>query len=160
MHEHVPDTNGLLLIGIGNTARGDDGLGWALADAVDALRLPGVTVEYRYQLQVEDALLLQQYPRVIFADASHDPVPDGAALLPCDAAAHYFFSSHHQSPATILYLAETLYGVRPQAWVLAMGAEGWELGAGLSERAQENLTKALELMREQFYNHIRGEAKT
>lgn len=136
-------TNAILLIGIGNTTRGDDGLGWALAEAVEALQLPGVTVVYRQQLQVEDALLLQQYPIVVFADASVEPVPGGAALQPCIAAAQSFASSHHQSPATLLYLAKVLYGAQPQAWVLALQAASFELQEGLHAAARNSLQEGL-----------------
>ena len=45
----------ILLIGFGNPGRLDDGLGPALADAIEKLALPGVTVESNYQLTVEDA---------------------------------------------------------------------------------------------------------
>ena len=45
----------LLIIGIGNSSRGDDGLGWAFLDTISQMQpLPG-QLEYRYQLVVEDA---------------------------------------------------------------------------------------------------------
>lgn len=144
----------MLLIGIGNTARGDDGLGWALAHAVARLQLPGVTVEYRQQLQPEDVLLLQQYPIVVFADAAVQPVPGGAAMLPCRAGAQAFASSHHQSPATLLYLAATLYNARPQAWVLALQAASFEHGATLSPAAQGNLENGLQCWRQWWSGHF------
>ena len=45
----------VLLIGYGNPGRLDDGLGPALAAAVEKLAIPGVTVDADYQLNVEDA---------------------------------------------------------------------------------------------------------
>ena len=45
----------ILLIGYGNPARVDDGLGPALAKAIEQLGLADITVETGYQLQVEDA---------------------------------------------------------------------------------------------------------
>lgn len=137
-----------LLIGIGNTSRGDDGLGYALAAAVEEEQLVGLTVVYRHQLQLEDVLLLQQYPNVVFIDASVEPVPGGVGVVPCLAAAQTFASSHQQSPATLLHLAATLYNARPQAWVLALQATAFELGAPLSPAAQSNLEKGLQCWRE------------
>ncbi|PSR08953.1 MAG: Ni/Fe hydrogenase, partial [Bacteroidetes bacterium] len=58
-----------LLLGIGNSGRADDGLGWAFAEAFsDQADL--FEVELRYQLQIEDALLISTYQRVVIVDAS------------------------------------------------------------------------------------------
>lgn len=142
-----------LLIGIGNTSRGDDGLGWALAAAVEEEQLGKLTVVYRHQLQPEDVLLLQQYPIVVFADASVEPVPGGVAVVPCLAAAQAYRSSHQQSPGTLLYLAATLYNAHPQAWMLAMQAATFEFGASLSPTAQINLEKGLQYWRQWWNAH-------
>ena len=60
----------VLVIGYGNPGRLDDGLGPALAEALAALELPGVTVEANYQLTVEDAAAVAEHDVVVFADAS------------------------------------------------------------------------------------------
>ena len=57
-----------LVIGIGNKGRNDDGLGWNFAAFIEQMRLPKVSIEYRYQLQIEDAYLISQYERIFFAD--------------------------------------------------------------------------------------------
>lgn len=49
----MPVSQRILLIGYGNPGRGDDGLGPALAAAIEAMELPGVTVEADYQLMVD-----------------------------------------------------------------------------------------------------------
>ena len=59
----------ILLIGYGNPGRADDGLGPALADRIEALDLPGLTVESDYQLSIEHAALAAGHDIVIFADA-------------------------------------------------------------------------------------------
>ncbi|MEJ2400453.1 MAG: hypothetical protein P8Y52_03570, partial [Xanthomonadales bacterium] len=75
-----PDT---LVFGIGNSARSDDGLGWAFLDRVE--RTPGFAgqAEYRYQLQVEDALLASRFEHVVFVDASRAELPGGFRWAPC-----------------------------------------------------------------------------
>jgi hydrogenase maturation protease len=142
MSESRTDKGRILLIGIGNTGRGDDGLGWCFADRLGELGLDGMDIEYRYQLQVEDALMVAEYPVVIFADASHEPMEEGFALRPCTPAAHYFYSSHMQSPETILYLSRALYQHEPLAYTMAIAGHAWELGTELSPTAQHNLGKA------------------
>lgn len=131
-----------LVFCIGNNGRRDDGLGWAFADRLMNDPPAGMDVEYRYQLQVEDAWLLAQYSRVLFVDASQEKLPVGFAVRPCRSAAQYFFSSHHQSPETLLYLAAELYQSRPEAFTLAIAGTDWGLGTGLSPAANEHLDKA------------------
>ena len=45
----------ILVIGYGNPGRLDDGLGPAVASAMEEFNLPGVSVDSNYQLTVEDA---------------------------------------------------------------------------------------------------------
>jgi hypothetical protein len=67
----------VLVYGYGNPGRGDDGLGIALADAIERRALPGVTVQRNYQLNLEDALLLTEFEATVFVDASRDLSPRG-----------------------------------------------------------------------------------
>ncbi len=138
----VPQT---LLIGIGNQSRGDDGLGWALLDAVAPLCPPEYSLEYRYQLMLEDAELLSRFDRVLFADACTEPIPNGAVLERCTSRAGAHISTHRADPAALLYLCETLYDRRPDAWLLAMQGFSWELGDDLSAKAESSLRRGCDL---------------
>jgi hydrogenase maturation protease len=60
----------VLLLGYGNPGRLDDGLGSELAARVQALGLPGVTVDSDYQLCLEDAEAVSRHDVVVFADAA------------------------------------------------------------------------------------------
>ena len=132
----------ILLIGIGNSGRGDDGLGWKFTDMVKELDYPFIDYEYRYQLQVEDTSLICMYDTVIFADASHADLENGFEIKTCGPAQHYFFSSHVQSPETILYLARDLYNKTPEAYTVAISGNYWELTTSMSEEAEKNLQAA------------------
>lgn len=135
-------TGALLLLGIGNNGRRDDGLGWRFTDMATGLRDPGLDCEYRYQLQVEDVLPVCRHKKILFVDATHEELREGYVLRPCRAAPHYYYSSHMQSPETILYLARELYHQEPEAWVLAISGKNWGLGTKLSREAEDNLAKA------------------
>ena len=150
---------GLLVIGIGNSGRRDDGLGWKFTELLAQSVPEKADYEYRYQLQVEDVLLVCQYKKVIFADASHAAISGGFELSSCLPAAHYFFSSHAQSPETILYLAQELYQKEPAAWTMAISGQNWGLGTQLSPAAKENLEKALHFMRETGLPQLQGPEK-
>jgi hydrogenase maturation protease len=136
-----------LIFGIGNQSRGDDGLGWALLDALAPEFGSVCALEYRYQLMVEDAELARAFARVLFLDASREPVPGGAALQPCIAVEESFFSTHRLAPGGVLYLCQTLYDCRPEAHILALQGYTWALGDGLSEPARGNLEAGIRLAR-------------
>lgn len=127
------------LIGYGNPARGDDGLGPSFAARIAERDVPGLVVSIDYQLSVDHALSIADAPRVIFVDAMMDAeVPFRfEALAPATTRDLW---SHSLSPASVLALAETLYGARPEAYVLGIrGVEFGEVKEGLSPQAQENL---------------------
>lgn len=133
----------VLLIGYGNPGRRDDGLGPAVAAAIEKENLPGVTVDADYQLTVEDAAMVAEYDVVVFADADcarEEPFYFDR-LAPGDAAS---FTSHSASPGGVLALARKLFGAHTDAYVLGIrGYEFNEFGEGLTARARINLGAAL-----------------
>ena len=133
----------LALIGIGNSGRKDDGLGWAFLDQVSKEN-PPADLHYRYQLQIEDAELISRYERVIFIDAHRGDLQGGYRISPLQPSPVAGFTTHQVSPGALLYLCENLYRTRPQAQVLAIAGLDWGLGLGLSAAARENLGRALE----------------
>ena len=145
----LKDSREILLIAIGNDGRGDDGLGWRFADALEEYK-EEIDIEYRYQLQVEDADLLSGYSTVIFVDAHHGELPGGYSFLKCLPTGTHTFTTHTLTPETVLWLAEELYDVHPEAYVLAIEGTDWELKQGLSNQAIENLEAALEFFGAEF----------
>jgi hydrogenase maturation protease len=141
----------ILLIGIGNNCRGDDGLGWKFVELVEAMGLDFINCEFRYQLQVEDAALISEYDVVYFVDASYESLMDGFTVRPCEASTQEHFSTHVQSPEAIVGLANQLYKKSPKAHVLAIGGESWELETNLSETAKKNLVEAVSFFAELFF---------
>lgn len=143
-----------LLIGIGNSGRGDDGLGWAFLDRIRALYPDGIVtspdgndpviieMEYRYQLQVEDAELICRYRNVVFIDATEEAHEEGFAIRECESSGTYHFSSHIQGPESILYLSDVLFGRNPDALIVSISGYEWDLGSKMGGRAAENLEKA------------------
>ena len=143
--EFTPET---LLVAIGNSGRGDDGLGWAFADRVRQEAGFRGPIEYRYQLQVEDAALISRVPSVVFVDACAERLAGGFEWRACQPARHFEFSTHELEPGTVLKLCRDLYGTQPTAWVLAIEGARWALGAGLSPSAERNLRQTLQAFAE------------
>jgi hydrogenase maturation protease len=132
----------MLLIGYGNPGRGDDGLGPAFSEGIAARGLPGLEVDTDYQLVAEHALAISTHDLVVFADAEIG-APGGYSFREISPGAPEVLGSHSLVPETVLALCETLYGARPQAFVLGIsGYDYGEVKEGLSERAAQNLAEA------------------
>lgn len=140
----------LLLIGIGNISRGDDGMGWMFADDMDNNLGNAITVEKAFQLVVEDALKITAYDTVIFVDASENCFDGGFDFrkiqIPDEIKTE--FTSHTQSPENIIFLASELFQHTVDAYVLEIGGQTWELGETLSDYGQQNLTNALKYFKQ------------
>jgi hydrogenase maturation protease len=134
----------VLLIGFGNPGRLDDGLGPALAEAVEKLDLPGLTVDSDYQLTVEDAAEVAKYDVVVFADAAVAGAdPFWVKRIACGPS-RVSFSSHSVSPQAVLALTKELFDSEPKGYVLGIrGHEFNEFGERLSRRAKANLAEAI-----------------
>ena len=137
----------VLLIGYGNPGRGDDGLGPALAAAIEDLGLPGVTVDIDYQLTVDHAALIAGHDGVIFADAMIG-LEKPFRFSPVGTAPPQSLGSHQVTPEAALTLAGLLFGKAPPGWILAIGGtEFGELHEGLSPQARANLAEAAAFLR-------------
>ncbi len=162
---------GLLVIGIGNGLRQDDGVGWHVAEALaaraEADGLAGLTVLAVHQLTPELVEPIAAAGAVVLVDAVIAAAPlripgsrgsgTGAApglpplrlepLRPAGACARAPLS-HHAAPAALLALCDALHGRCPPAWRLlipiAAGATGY--GESLSPGAEARRSEALELL--------------
>ena len=158
MSEEWPDESrpslesGTLVFGIGNSGRSDDGLGWAFLDRIQEDIACGGQLEYRYQLQVEDAALISGVERVIFIDSYRGDLPNGFQWTPCEPMREFAFTTHVLPPAAVLSLCRDLYGKSPHADTLMIQGACWELQIGMSPEAKRNLENALQF----FRNYWRG----
>jgi len=136
----------VLVIGYGNPARRDDGLGPAAAEDLARRGLPGVDVDADYQLTVEDAADVAGHEVVVFVDA------DVAGREPFDfrpvaARGELGFSSHGCEPPAVMALAHDLFDADTKGYILGIrGYEFDELAEGLSAAAQANLQAAVEFL--------------
>lgn len=134
-----------LVIGIGNPLRGDDGVGWVLAQQAEALS-PPPSVRCVQQLTPELSLALAGARRVLFLDAwlpaaqtasaGRSPQPVLIPLKPASAvggaAAGAGGFSHVLVPAQLLAITALLHGRAPQAWQLLVPAFCLDHRDGLS----------------------------
>ncbi|MDW8308397.1 MAG: hydrogenase maturation protease [Verrucomicrobiales bacterium] len=132
----------LLVIGYGNTLRGDDAAGPRVAEAVEALRLPGVRVIACHQLTPELAEPIAQADRVVFVDAAVAP-PRKVRLRRLTPRTTAQPMSHATDPRALLTLARELFGRVPRAWWLTIPAVRFDFGESLSATTRRGIALAL-----------------
>jgi hydrogenase maturation protease len=149
--------NKILMIGIGNNGRNDDALGWKFVDEFVS-RDDIFTIEYRYQLQIEDALLISEYKKVIFVDASRKEYKNGFSFYRCIPARSETFTTHKLEPETVLWLANDLFNQSPEVYVMAISGMRWELHQGVTLVAQHNFERAVSFFKE-WHQEMRTDAE-
>jgi hydrogenase maturation protease len=158
------DPTRALVVGIGNVLRGDDGIGWLLAEEALAGRTDrgqtdggqthgGLAVRAVHQLTPELAPELAGAGRVLFIDAwlppadLAEPVAELRALAPATAVLPAGPAASHQlDPATLLGLTALLYGHVPQAMALLVPIGACGHGPGLSASLRARLPQARMLL--------------
>lgn len=134
--------NNIIIIGIGNNTRQDDGLGWYFLDLLEKEGFNTNHLEYKYQLMVEDAELISAYKTVIFIDACKSELKSGFSFERIYPAEEVSFSTHSVPPNQILNLCETIYAKKPNAYLVKIQGYNWDIEIGLSPLAKKNLVAA------------------
>ena len=133
----------LLVIGYGNTLRGDDGVGPRVAEAIGQLNLPGVHTLICQQLSPEHADPVARARTVIFVDAAVD-APREVQLRKLEPGESSQLMAHAADPRTLLALARDVFGQAPQAWWLTIPAVKLDFSETLTPETQRGFTEAVE----------------
>jgi hydrogenase maturation protease len=140
-------TKPILIFGYGNLSRGDDALGVLMLEHIEAnFDLKNIDLLTDFQLQIEHALDLENRELVVFVDASvkSEIAFEFTRLQPVRDLSH---TTHAMSPAAILDTYQTIKKeTPPPCFLLAIGADSFELGEDLGNTARQNLAKACEFM--------------
>lgn len=138
----------LLVIGVGNPARGDDAIGPLLLERLRAdlqadTRTGPVDLLDAYQLQPEHALELRGRRHSIIVDAAASgPAPFTVARVTPDLGLD--ITTHSLSPAALAAVYQRLFGVPPALAALAVRGDRFALGEPLSITGVQNLAAALD----------------
>jgi hydrogenase maturation protease len=123
--------NPLLIIGIGNRLREDDGMGCRAAELLARpFSSAAAEIEECHQLTPEWAARLANARIVIFLDAATDQEPGSIVSRRVQAEPCKRSFSHHLSPGELLDLAATVHGSAPVAFLISGGA----FQTGLTDR--------------------------
>jgi hydrogenase maturation protease len=129
----------VLIIGLGNPLRSDDGVGWRAAEELEVkLSGRGVEVITRHQLTPELADIVSGSTVVFFVDAECGvPGTVTCSLVRPQAPIDAF--SHQLSPGAVLGLAQELYGQTPLAFTFSICGECFDVGEALSPQVTVHL---------------------
>ena len=142
---------GMLVIGIGNPLRGDDGVGPAIVEILKTRGLPGARL---MTCQGDGLLLIETWKsadRVLLIDAATCGANPGTVYrfdafgrpLP---AGFSLYSTHAFGIAETIELARTLDQLPPHLVIYAIEGQNFAMGAGLSpevERAVHDVVERL-----------------
>jgi hydrogenase maturation protease len=150
-----------LIIGYGNTLRGDDGVGRYLADQIAVLHWPHCQVLSVHQLTPELAAAIALADQVIFIDAQAvDPESSSGlsieTLQPLENQGEF---GHRGSPTELLMLAKLLYDKAVNAWWVLIPAVNFDYGETLSSLTQKYQLEALNSI-QQLVNPINTDEET
>ncbi len=133
----------VLLFGYGNLSRGDDAMGPLLLEYVENhCDLEEIEILSDFQLQIEHALDLENRTLVLFVDASISCTGayDFTLLEP---ARDKSYTTHAMSPAAVLDVFQSIKKqTPPPCFLLSIKAEKFELGEGLTTKAEHDLNQA------------------
>lgn len=132
---------GVLILGIGNPLRGDDGLGWAAIERLSQdQRCQAYEIRAVHQLTPELALPISQARLVVLIDASITGEPGEIAVHTVIARKQAgAIGTHHAQPEELAWLAATIYGRCPPIVVVSMTGADFRLSEQLSPLVSRRL---------------------
>jgi len=145
---HLAGFETILVIGYGNTLRGDDGLGPHVAGMIGALGLANVKIRIVQQLLPELAADLAEVRRVHFIDACLGDAGEDVRLIAIHPAGGATVTGHVADAQGLLALTQAVYGRVPQAWLVSVPGEQFELCESLSAAAAANARLACRTIHE------------
>lgn len=142
-----------LVIGWGNDLRSDDGAGRAVVRAVAKMGLPNVQTLDVHQLTPEVAERIKEVRAVVFVDACPIAECGGVYVQSFNARREDRWRpsssvGHMGSPSDLLRLTRELYGVVPEAWLVAVPAESFAVGETLSAKTAAAVGQAVAAVEE------------
>jgi hydrogenase maturation protease len=143
-----PAAGDILVIGFGSTLRSDDGVGPRVAERIGQQHLTGVQTIGCHQLTPELADPIARSRAVIFADAAVDLPTVEVRVTPLEPEAQRQAMLHTASPAALLYLAQSVFGHCPPAWLVAIPVSELGIGEELSAVAQRGVRQAVQRIEE------------
>ncbi len=149
----------ILVIGIGNEFRSDDGAGIVVARAIEGKKLPGVTV---IEQSGEGAALmdiLNEADNVYLVDAVSSGVPAGTVYR-IDVRTGTFpsglrlFSTHAFGVAQAVELARSMNTLPPRLIIFGVEGKNFESGKNLSSEVLHAAGRVVQLLSNEIFSIV------
>lgn len=136
----------ILVIGYGNPARCDDGIGEYVIERL-SLKKINVDVISLQELGPELCEDISGYELVFFVDASINQSEDFIIkeIIPRYKTPVF---SHHISPEMLLAITKELYGVCPKSYLVSIRGYNFDFGFSITKEAKRNSEKAIKKIEE------------
>jgi hydrogenase maturation protease len=131
----------ILVIGVGNPTRRDDGAGPEVVRRLESLSLPNVELRSATQLDPSLSLDIIAYDKVLVVDA--DPNATEVVIEPAPKETG-IPSTHHFTPAALRELTASIHGKAPEVWVCRIPASDFEFGETFSGVTGFSISDSLE----------------
>jgi len=132
----------MLVVGYGNTLRGDDGVGWAVAEALTHRR-PGLDVRLTPSLVPELVADLAAADVVVFVDARAGGHPGHVRVESVGHDGDAGVSAHGLSPAALVDWCDRLFARRPRAFLVTVEGGRFAFGERLSPEVERAIPEAV-----------------
>ena len=141
---------GVLVIGIGNPLRGDDGVGWRVVETIAAdPALAGIRALSTHQLLPELALDVSRAGCVVLVDARVGEPPGSVSVEQLTAKTVTGSAwSHHLDPASLAGMAWDLYDAAPPLFLVGIGVASMAHGERLTPSVEAAVPRATAVVRE------------
>ena len=134
-----------LILAYGNPLRGDDGIAWRAAEALQlTLRREPARILCTQQLTPELAEAAAGAEIVIFLDAAIDGRDGEVSCRAVSAQSTPVRFSHHLTPEQILALSKQLYSVTPGGFLITAHTRSFDHGSTLSAVADAMIPSIIE----------------
>ncbi|MGK7942300.1 MAG: hydrogenase maturation protease [Crocosphaera sp.] len=142
--------NEILIIGYGNTLRGDDGVGYKIVEIIEQWNLDNITSLAVHQLTPDLAEKISQVDTVIFIDAV--PMTDvntaKLEMKPISINQKINNLAHHNNPQQLLSLTQAIYQKIPKAYWLLVPGLNFNFSEDFSPITQKYVTLTLEKIKD------------
>ena len=137
----------ILIIGYGNPLRRDDGVGWAVIEALLAQASPDMTCLAVHQLTPELSEGVAHADVVMLIDARVEGEAGDihiTPILPCNDGTPTM--THHLSPRGLLDMAQWLYGKAPFTLLMTITGADFGIGEGLSDIVKSKVASLVNII--------------
>lgn len=148
MNEEIIRKPKVILVGIGNELRSDDGIGKEFINNFSHDHIHKTWIRF---LDFDVVELIKDYDIVFFIDASLRT--DSFNLVKISELLPFNTFSHYPSYKTIFEFLRKNHGKDIEVYVLEVGAKNFDFGQNISEYARKNIQKANQFLKK-FIDNI------